>query len=129
MITKKIISATVAALGSTVTAPFYGIRGALRKLQIVCPAIDATDTFAWELHDAASEIMHSATGLTQNDTYTYPVAGDAAALQTWFTNADFYSTDPTAQSGAVKLTTSTNQTADRVFTIRLWFDEKGAYVC
>ncbi len=129
MLVKKTLSAVVANLGSTVTQPFYGIRGTLRKLQIICPVIDATDTFAWELHDADSEIMHSATGLTQNDTYTYPVASDAAALQTWFANAVFYQEDPTARAGAVKITTSTNQTAARTFTIRLWFEEKGINVC
>lgn len=126
MLTQKTLTALIDfSENDTVgTVSFYGMRGYLVKAQITAPALDGADTYTFAVADEHSETMFSKAGLAESDVSTVPVAGDVALTQQWYaTNAVFYSADPTAASGTVTITTSGAQTADRTFTIKLWFRE------
>jgi len=102
---------------------FYGMRGYLQKVQITAPAMEGADTYTIALADEHAETMFSKAALAEGDVSTIPVAGDVAATQLWFTNAIFFQTDPTAAAGTVTITASQAQSADRSFTVKLWFEE------
>ncbi len=108
------------------TVSFYGMRGYLRKAQITAPAMEGADTYTFAIADEHSETMFSKAGLAEGDVSTVPVAGDVVATQEWFaTNAVFFQEDPTAAAGTITIMASQAQSADRAFTIKLWFDEPG----
>ena len=130
MLTQKTLTLLIDVSENTTvgTVSFYGMRGYLRKAQIVSPALDGADTYTFAIADEHSQTMFSLATIAESITKTIPVAGDVALTQAWFTNAVFFQEDPTQPAGTITITASGVQTADRTFTIRLWFEETGLFV-